>query len=271
MSKNPYSQIINSEKMDSQKVDFQPFDSQQLKIHIAGENALIIYFADQASSEVSAIVQQAEQRIRHAMKSELSDDVIDLVPSYASLLVMFNLQSTDHHHIRNKLRALLHNLGEQAQVQTGIAQSSVVELPVYYALESGPDLAVIAKRNKLSIDEIIEIHQAQEYRVYAIGFAPGFAYLGEVDERISSPRLSTPRMKVPKGAVAIADKQTAVYPNVSPGGWNIIGLCPIDMFDAKATPIMPVKVGGKVKFKAISKNEFLALGGQLPEEFGAKK
>ena len=258
-----------SKNVNSQQLDSQPFDTQHLKIHIAGENALIIYFSDQASSEVSEKVQQAEQCIRHAMKGELSSDVIDLVPSYASLLVMFNLQRTDHHQIRNKLRALLHNLGEQTQVQSVITESSVVELPVYYALESGPDLAVIVKRNQLSIEQVIDIHQAQEYRVYAIGFAPGFAYLGEVDERIASPRLSTPRMKVPKGAVAIADKQTAVYPNISPGGWNIIGLCPIDMFDAKATPIMPVKVGDKVKFKAISKNEFLALGGQLPEEFGA--
>ena len=87
--------------------------------------------------------------------------------------------------------------------------------------------------------------------------------MGEVDERIATPRLSTPRMKVPKGAVAIADRQTAVYPSVSPGGWNIIGLCPIDMFDAKASPTMPVNVGDKVKFKAISKEKFLSLGGTL--------
>ena len=170
--------------------------------------------------------------------------------------------------MRNKLRILLHSLEDNSQKRDDSDKSSVVELPVYYAAESGPDLVVIAKRNKLSVEQVIEIHQSKEYRVYAIGFAPGFAYLGEVDERIASPRLSTPRMKVPKGAVAIADKQTAVYPNVSPGGWNIIGLCPTDMFDMTATPIMPVNVGDKVKFKSIDKNEFLALGGQLPEEFG---
>lgn len=246
----------------------QKVDSQQLKIHIAGENALIIYFADHASSDVSAKVQQAEQLIRHAMQDDLSADVIDLVPSYASLMVMFNLLTTDHHQIRNKLRALFHDLGDDLKTHSDQDESSVVELPVYYALESGPDLAVIAKRNKLSIEQVIDIHQGQEYRVYAIGFAPGFAYLGEVDERIATPRLSTPRMKVPKGAVAIADKQTAVYPNISPGGWNIIGLCPIDMFDVKATPIMPVKVGDKVKFKAVSKDKFLALGGELSKALG---
>jgi len=236
-------------------------------IHIAGENALIIYFAEKASSEVSAKVQQAEQLIRQAMTDDLAVDIIDLIPSYASILVVFNLLSTDHHQVRNKLRLLLHSLNDNPKTNDDSNKSSVVELPVYYATESGPDLVVIAKRNKLSVEQVIEIHQSKEYRVYAIGFAPGFAYLGEVDQRIASPRLSTPRMKVPKGAVAIADKQTAVYPNVSPGGWNIIGLCPVDMFDITAAPIMPVKVGDKVKFKAIDKDEFLSLGGQLPEEF----
>lgn len=237
-------------------------------IHIAGENALIIYFAEQANSEVSAKVQQAEQVIRQMMKDDLADDIIDLVPSYASIMVVFNLLTTDHHQVRSKLRSLLHHLDNNLQAHCSDDKSSVAELPVYYAAESGPDLVVIAKQKKLTVEQVIEIHQSQEYRVYAIGFAPGFAYLGEVDERIATPRLSTPRMKVPKGAVAIADKQTAVYPNVSPGGWNIIGLCPIDMFDVKATPIMPVSVGDKVKFKAITKREFLALGGELPETIG---
>lgn len=238
------------------------------KIHIAGENALIIYYSEQASSEVSVKVQQAEQLIRQAMKDDLAGNIIDLIPSYASIMVVFNLLNTDHHHVRRKLRSLLHDLDDDSQPNTHSDKSSVVELPVYYSVESGPDLTVIAKQNKLSVEQVIEIHQSKEYRVYVIGFAPGFAYLGDVDERIASPRLSTPRMKVPKGAVAIADRQTAVYPNVSPGGWNIIGLCPIDMFDAKATPIMPVNVGDKVRFKAITKSEFLALGGELPETFG---
>jgi len=238
--------------------------SANIKINIAGENALIIYFSGHTSSEISTRVQHAEQFIRHAMKDELLIDIIDLVPSYASVMVMFNLTTTDHHKVRNKLRALLYNLDEDAQIVNNVEQFSLIELPVYYALESGPDLTAIAKRAKISIKDVIEIHQAQEYRVYAIGFAPGFAYLGDVDERIAFPRLSTPRMKVPKGAVAIADKQTAIYPNVSPGGWNIIGLCPIDMFDATSTPTMPVKVGDKVKFKSISKDEYIYLGGELP-------
>ncbi|NQY88843.1 MAG: 5-oxoprolinase subunit PxpB [Colwellia sp.] len=241
--------------------------STNLHINIAGENALIIYFCEQGSGQVnanvSAKVQQAEQLIRKAMTYELAQDIIDLVPSYASIMVMFNMMSTDHHQVRNKLRTLLQNIDNDLTAPDAAYATNIVELPVYYSDESGPDLSVIAQRTQLSIEQVIELHQGQEYRVYAIGFAPGFAYLGEVDERIATPRLSTPRMKVPKGAVAIADRQTAVYPSVSPGGWNIIGLCPIDMFDAKASPTMPVNVGDKVKFKAISKEKFLSLGGTL--------
>ena len=115
----------------------------------------------------------------------------------------------------------------------------------------------------LTVEQVIAIHQSVEYRVYAIGFAPGFAYLGEVDERIASSRLATPRQKVPKGAVAIADRQTAVYPAISPGGWNLIGLCPTLMFDPSKEPSMPVKTGDRVVFEAISREEFIDLGGQL--------
>jgi KipI family sensor histidine kinase inhibitor len=237
-------------------------------IDIAGENALIIYFSDKTSHDTSTKIKQAEQLIRHAMKDNLSGCIIDLIPSYASILVVFNLLNTDHHKVRKQLRLVLSLLNDNSDTNDNVEKFPTIELPVYYSVESGPDLTVIAERNNLSIEEVISIHQAKDYHVYAIGFAPGFAYLGEVDERIASPRLSTPRMKVPKGAVAIADKQTAIYPNTSPGGWNIIGLCPVDMFDITATPIMPVNVGDKVKFRSIDRNEFLSLGGELPDEFG---
>jgi len=228
--------------------------SPEIKIEIAGENSLIIYFSEKMNAEVVTKVHQAQLLI----KQEMSHCIIDLIPSYTSLLVVFNLVKVDHHQVANKLQMLLKNI--QANNET---QGVIIELPVYYAIESGPDLTVIAKHANLPLEEIVSIHQQQEYHVYAIGFAPGFAYLGQIDERIAMPRLSTPRMKVPKGAVAIADRQTAVYPSTSPGGWNIIGNCPVEMFNANKKPNMPVQVGDRVKFKAISRDEFLALGGVL--------
>lgn len=225
-----------------------------MRVEIAGENALIIYFGETADPIVSAKVQQTMLQLEVLLAKHL----IDMVPSYASLLVIYDQFSTDQYHVRACIRQTLQNLqsGEQQQ-------GKIVELPAYYSLESGPDLAQLAENAKLSVEEVISIHSEMEYRVYAIGFAPGFAYLGEVDPRIAAPRLTTPRLKVPRGAVAIADRQTAVYPAVSPGGWNLIGLCPTRMFNPEADPSMPVQVGDRVKFVPIERAEFLSLGGEL--------
>ena len=225
-----------------------------MRIEIAGQNAFIVYFAEQTSAAVSARIQAAADSILASM----GGTIVDLVPSYASLLVVFDLDRSDPFALRRQLRAALANLSD-----TDAGAGELVTLPVYYSHESGPDLEVIAERGGISVEQVIEIHQQQEYRVYAIGFAPGFAYLGEVDERIAAPRLATPRQKVPRGAVAIADRQTAVYPAVSPGGWNLIGLCPTRMFDPAAEPSMPVKVGDRVRFSAIDREQFLAQGGEL--------
>jgi len=230
-----------------------------VNIHVAGENALIIYFGEKTEPKISAQVQQAVDLLSLTLKHHL----IDLVPSYASLLVVFNPLLCDHLAVRKMIREALQAISLE---NDRLSEGKVIELPVYYSLESGPDLAIISERTGLSVDDIIAIHQQGEYLVYAIGFAPGFAYLGEVDERIASPRLATPRMKVPRGAVGIADRQTAVYPAVSPGGWNLIGLCPERMFNPDAEPTMPVQVGDRVKFKAVSREQFLALGGTLEGE-----
>ena len=137
----------------------------------------------------------------------------------------------------------------------------LVTLPVWYGPEAGPDLMAFAETNGLSPDEVVQRHHAREYRVYAIGFAPGFAYLGEVDEAIARPRLATPRQHVPTGSVGIADRQTAVYPAESPGGWNLIGRCPVRIFDPQAAAPMPMGVGDRIQFEPISRSEYLELGG----------
>ena len=180
------------------------------------------------------------------------------MPSYASILVIYDPLKTDHLDVGRRLRTALACLPPGADLE-----GRSVTLPVYYSAETGADLEALAARAGISIEEVISIHSGAEYRVYAIGFAPGFAYLGQVDERIAAPRLATPRLKVPRGAVAIADRQTAVYPAVSPGGWNLIGRCPTRMFDPSATPPMPVAVGDRVRFEPVSRARFLALGGEL--------
>ncbi len=227
----------------------------KLDISIAGENSLIVYFGIQPDGLIAAKISQTADHLRQSLGNLL----IDLVSSYASLLVIYDPLQTDHYFVRRAIRQASANLQESSAQ----AQGNLVSLPVYYSHESGPDLQQLADSARLSVDEVISIHQQTEYRVYAIGFAPGFGYLGEVDERIAAPRLATPRQKVPRGAVAIADRQTAVYPAQSPGGWNLIGLCPQPMLDPSATPSMPVQVGDRVRFQAIDREQYLALGGVL--------
>ena len=229
-----------------------------MKIEVAGHDAFIVYFSDKASAEVSARIQAAVHNLREQMAGVL----VDLVPSYASLLIIYDVNMCDHFEAKKRVTKALTNL--DAGIETS---GELITLPVYYSAESGPDLSLIAEQANLSTEQVIDIHQQGEYRVYAIGFAPGFAYLGEVDKRIAAPRLATPRLKVPRGAVAIADRQTAVYPAPSPGGWNLIGLCPTRMFDpdrhVNQEPTMPVQVGDRVQFKAIDRDEFISMGGEL--------
>ncbi len=214
----------------------------------------MLYLGTSADEQTLARVQAAVAVIEQA----LGDELVDLVPSYASVLILYNPLCSDRQDITRRLRTALATL----QAQAAEAVRTVV-LPVYYAAEAGADLESLATRAGISTSELIALHTNRDYRVYAIGFAPGFAYLGEVDERIAAPRLATPRAAVPRGSVAIADRQTAVYPSVSPGGWNLIGRCPVPMFDADAQPSMPVAVGDCVRFESINRERYLALGGEL--------
>ncbi len=225
-----------------------------MRIEIAGENALILYFGEETDPRVSAQVQRAVAET----EARLGSAIIDLVPSYASLLVIYDPLQIDHLQVKR----LLSDLGSD-NADEEISEGSLIKLPVWYSSESGPDLDALAERASMSVSDVIELHASTEYRVYAIGFAPGFAYLGQVDERIAAPRLSTPRQVVPRGSVAIADRQTAIYPAASPGGWNLIGRCPTRMFNPEADPCMPVQVGDRVSFDPITKERYLELGGEL--------
>lgn len=226
-----------------------------VELRYAGDNAVILYLGEGTSAVIAARVQAAAAATRRV----LGTDLLDLVPSYASLLVIYDPLRTDHMSVTQRLHSI------RAAIETASASSPgpQIVLPVYYSPESGADLERLAQQCSLSVEDVIALHSEAEYRVYAIGFAPGFAYLGEVDSRIAAPRLATPRAKVPRGAVAIADRQTAVYPAASPGGWNLIGNCPQRMFDPDADPSMPVAVGDRVRFQPISRDRFLELGGEL--------
>jgi len=232
-----------------------------LKVETAGENSLIIYF----SGDDSLTVLSQVQHMTLLLEQSMSDAIQDMIPSYASLLIIFDSKKTNHFTLRRMIDETYRSTIDDCSPPLKAADEAenLIEVPVYYSEESGPDLIDLATKANLTLEQVVEIHQAQEYRVYAIGFAPGFAYLGEVDPRIATKRLHTPRLKVPKGAVAIADQQTAVYPSVSPGGWNIIGLSPMELFKPETKSPVPFKVGGRVRFRSIDRDEFFEQGGTL--------
>jgi inhibitor of KinA len=224
-------------------------------IKLAGENAIIIYFGDEASPELAEKIAFYTDFLR----GSLGDLIIDVVPSYTSALISYDLNLVNHQDFCNQVSETLAKAIFVKQHQ----QSGVVEIPVYYDPHVGLDLENILKAKALSLSEFIAIHSEQTYLVYAIGFSPAFAFLAEVDKRIQMQRLKTPRIEIPAGSVGIADNQTAVYPINSSGGWNIVARTPIDLSLDNADNLKRFMVGQRVKFRPIDRQEYIALGGQF--------
>ncbi|GHA09763.1 5-oxoprolinase subunit PxpB [Oceanisphaera arctica] len=227
-----------------------------MRITPVNENTVMVYFADRTSPETADNI----AAICPLLRAELGQYLIDIIPSYTSILVTFDLIAIGLRDFSRMLKRVLAH-AEQMQHQAGL--SPMIELPVYYGPEVSLDAEEISRHTGLDFKQIIEIHASTVYRVYAIGFAPGFAYLGNTDSRIQIPRKQTPRAKVPKGSLALADQQTAIYPKSSPGGWQIIGRTPVDLIDFERDNLTMFEMGARVKFNPISREEFLALGGVI--------
>lgn len=224
-----------------------------MEFKIASVDSLIIYFGNEISEDIASKVKKAFL----CLKELKLEGIIEIIPSYTSIFITYNIFLYDYEKIKALLKDSI-NLEKDLQ-----SKEKIVTIDVYYGSEVALDLEDMSQKTDLSIDEIIDIHSSKLYDVYAIGFLPGFAYLASVDEKIAMPRLSSPRKQIPKGSVAIADTQTAVYPQASPGGWNIIGRTAMELFDKKLDSLSPLSVGYKVKFNPISKEEFLNQGGVL--------
>jgi len=173
------------------------------------------------------------------------------VPAYSSLAVIYDPTLIDFGGVKRAVE------GVEASAES--FEGELVEIPVVYGGEYGPDLEFVAKHSGLSVDEVIEIHSKPVYRVYFLGFLPGFAYLGGMDERIAAPRLERPRLKVPSGSVGIAGKQTGIYPIESPGGWRLIGRTPLRLFNPEKEPPTLLQPGDRVKFVPVDEYEFREL------------
>lgn len=223
-----------------------------IRLEPAGAEALLLVLAEQPEADLPLRIAALADRIQ----VELGHLVVDLVPGWTTLLLHYDLLRTDHLALARRLLPLIEAWRSETHTpRTG----RLHEIPIWYA---GEDLPEVARVCGLDEAEVIALHSAVEYRVGAIGFSPGFAYLGELDARLALPRRANPRPRVPAGSLAIAERQTAVYPQASPGGWHLIGRCPRRLFDAAAEQPCPLVVGDRVRFFAIDEATFRAEGGE---------
>jgi KipI family sensor histidine kinase inhibitor len=202
---------------------------------------------------------QANEKVRKLLRllqREPVAGVRNLHPAYCSLLLKFDAIRMRHEELEAILGRYLERLEE-----VKLPEPRLVEIPVCYGREYGPDLAEVCTLHGMTAAQAIELHASVEYLVYFLGFVPGFAYLGELPEALVTPRLAAPRRKVPAGSVGIAGHQTGVYPFATPGGWRLIGRTPVTMFQAEREGLSLLSIGDRVKFTPISGERFAELEG----------
>jgi inhibitor of KinA len=213
----------------------------------AGDSTLLVEF----EPRIDPAVNGRAVGLARAVAATAIAGVRDIVPTFCSVAIYFDPLRTD-------VEALVEHLEREAAVQRNpdAEGRTPLEIPVCYGGEYGPDLEEVAKLACVSPAEVIAIHSARTYRVFMLGFLPGFAYMGVVDGRIVVPRRPTPRVRVPKGAVAVAGQFTGIYPTEAPGGWRLIGRTPVEPFDLERPSPFLLKAGDAVSFVSIEDAEF---------------
>lgn len=223
----------------------------------AGECGLVVEMGNEISPKINARVQRLAKRI----SQEIPEGVIEVVPTYRSLLVHFDPLTLQR---RELARTIERMLGAETASDTARKDEvRIVHVPVCYGGEFGPDLDFVAEHNGLGVDEVVAIHSSRPYLVYMLGFTPGFPYLGGMSGRIATPRLEKPRAKIPQGSVGIAGAQTGLYPVDSPGGWRLIGRTPLKPFvPGSANPFL-FSAGDYLRFIPISPEQYHSLRQQV--------
>ena len=211
-----------------------------------GDRSLLVELGDTISPDVNRRVQRLTLQLQQAPPP----GVREIAPGYRSLLVVYDPLSIACAELKGRI-------AEAAAWQglAGLPQAKLLTVPVFYGGGYGPDLEEVAGRLGIPTDEVIRLHTETIYRVYMIGFTPGYPYLGELPAALAVPRRSTPRTRVPKGSVGIAQRQTGIYPVESPGGWQIIGWTPIELFDPSRQLPSLLEMGDRVKFEAVRQVE----------------
>jgi len=222
------------------KITYKPF----------GDCAILVEWEAKICASISNTIIAFQQKIG-AFENK---DIVDTIVGYSSLTIVYKMRIVDYFNEVEVLKKI------NASKYAGLKKSSFTwEIPVCYDLEFGIDLQEISKATNLKISELMKLHSQKLYRVYFIGFLPGFLYLGGLDKQLFFDRKPNPRLKVAKGAVAIGGEQTGVYPSESAGGWNIIGKTPVNFFNTNNDSPCFAKAGDFIKFVSIDKNKFLQI------------
>lgn len=236
--------------------------AQPYNIRPLGECAVIVEWMGGISEEIHRQVHAAAKRI----EDQPFEGLVECIPSYTTLSVHYDparVRKSGHipsaeEHVRDLLEELVTRPAASPE-----EKAPVVDIPVCYGGQYGPDLEEVAALNGLTADEVIRLHSEGRYLVYALGFAPGFPYIGGMDARISAPRKKTPRLKIPAGSVGIAGNQTGIYPIETPGGWQIIGRTPLSLFQPEKDPPTLLEGGFRIRFRPVTEKEYLELGGNI--------
>jgi inhibitor of KinA len=222
----------------------------QFRILPAGDAALVVDLPARVDPDLNNWC----VTLARELKATLGTAVRDLVVGYSTLTVYYDPLEVDAAWLESEIQTV----AEELEV-SGAHEGAVVDVPVCYGGEFGPDLSEVARFAGCSEQEVIDLHTGRDYRVYLVGFVPGFAYMAEVDPRIAMPRRASPRTEVPAGSVAIAAAQTGVYPSVTPGGWNILGRTPLRPYNPDRAEPFLFRPGDRVRFHAIGLSEFLTV------------
>jgi KipI family sensor histidine kinase inhibitor len=222
----------------------------------SGDSAFIIKAGDVISEEVNLTVRKLLKRL----EEENIQGITDFIPAYNELMVCYDPAKIGYRRLLEILRACAADLGA-----IHLPAPEVVHVPVLYGGEAGPDLQHVAEHNGLATRDVIRIHTSADCLVYMLGFTPGFCYLGGMDKRIATPRHETPRVKIPAGSVGIAGEQTGIYPLESPGGWQLIGRTPLQLFNPDSRPEFLFSAGDYIRFYPVDRDEYKRIAAEVAE------
>lgn len=223
---------------------------QNIRILTAGDSSLLVEFGNEISPAINRKIAATVQ----LLKEQHIEGIVDMIPTYCSLLVNYDPRVLSYEEIRERVLAIV-----KVETRADTQRRRVFEIPVCYGGEYGPDMDNIAKHAGLTEEEVIQIHSSKDYLIYMLGFLPGFTYLGGLDERIHTPRLANPRLKISAGSVGIGGSQTGIYPLDSPGGWQLMGMTPVKTYDPHRDVPILVEAGDYIRFVPIDEAEYLRI------------